>query len=181
MSSRSTRVSVPGRRSGLQTSRWPTIAAAWVVGALGGGCWAGCAAPSATAEGDAPDGQTVGPVDRLEIARPGTVQFPDAPWQETDSGLRYRVLREGSGARPEARDTVVCNYNGLLDDGKVFDSSYRRGEPIEFSLKQVIGGWTGLQLIAEGMIELDIPYPWAMETGESTGDLPRAQCTSSWS
>jgi FKBP-type peptidyl-prolyl cis-trans isomerase len=54
---------------------------------------------------------------------------------------------------------VQVNYHGWLDDGKVFDSSYKRGEPIDFGLNQVIPGWTeGMQLVGEGgMIELLIP------------------------
>ena len=90
----------------------------------------------------------------------GTID-PDAPveFTATPSGLRYRVLRKGSGGMPAARDTVKVNYHGWLDGGKVFDSSYQRREPISFPLNQVISGWTeGMQLVGEGgMIELEIP------------------------
>jgi FKBP-type peptidyl-prolyl cis-trans isomerase FkpA len=77
----------------------------------------------------------------------------------TGSGLQYRVLRKGAGASPKATNTVKVNYHGWLDDGKVFDSSYQRGEAIEFPLNGVIPGWTeGMQLVGEGgMIELLIP------------------------
>jgi FKBP-type peptidyl-prolyl cis-trans isomerase FkpA len=77
----------------------------------------------------------------------------------TPSGLKYRVLRQGPGGKPKATDTVEVNYHGWLDDGKVFDSSYARGESIEFPLNGVIPGWTeGMQLVGEeGMIELEIP------------------------
>jgi FKBP-type peptidyl-prolyl cis-trans isomerase len=77
----------------------------------------------------------------------------------TKSGLKYRVLRKGSGAAPKATDTVNVNYHGWLDSGKVFDSSYERKEPISFPLNGVIKGWTeGMQLVGEGgMIELEIP------------------------
>ena len=85
----------------------------------------------------------------------------DAPkaFATTNSGLQYRVLRKGSGANPKATDKVKVNYHGWLDGGKVFDSSYQRGEAIEFGLNQVIPGWTeGMQLVGEGgMIELVIP------------------------
>lgn len=85
----------------------------------------------------------------------------DAPraFQTTKSGLKYRVLRKGTGARPSARDTVKVNYQGWLNSGKVFDSSYNRGEPISFPLNRVIRGWTeGMQLVGQGgMIELEIP------------------------
>ena len=77
----------------------------------------------------------------------------------TDSGLKYRILREGTGAKPTARQTVEVHYHGWLDNEKVFDSSYQRGETISFGLNQVIKGWTeGMQLVGEGgMIELEIP------------------------
>jgi FKBP-type peptidyl-prolyl cis-trans isomerase len=85
----------------------------------------------------------------------------DAPktFTATKSGLKYRVLRKGTGEKPTARDTVKVNYEGWQDGGKVFDSSYKRGEPIEFPLDGVIPGWTeGMQLVGEGgMIELEIP------------------------
>ena len=85
----------------------------------------------------------------------------DAPktFAKTPSGLQYRVLRAGTGGNPKATNTVKVNYHGWLDDGSVFDSSYKRGEPIEFPLNGVIKGWTeGMQLVGEGgMIELLIP------------------------
>ncbi|MEM0912391.1 MAG: FKBP-type peptidyl-prolyl cis-trans isomerase [Pseudomonadota bacterium] len=69
----------------------------------------------------------------------------------TDSGLQYEVLDEGEGASPNASDVVKVHYEGTLLDGTVFDSSYERGEPIEFALNQVIPGWTeGVQLMKEG-------------------------------
>jgi FKBP-type peptidyl-prolyl cis-trans isomerase FkpA len=78
---------------------------------------------------------------------------------KTDSGLKYRVLRQGQGSKPKATDKVRVNYHGWLDSGKVFDSSYERKEPISFPLNGVIRGWTeGMQLVGEGgMIELEIP------------------------
>ncbi len=60
----------------------------------------------------------------------------------TGSGLQYMVLRQGAGARPKSTDTVRVNYQGTTLDGKVFDSSYERGQPAEFALNQVIAGWT---------------------------------------
>jgi len=85
----------------------------------------------------------------------------DAPTEftKTDSGLQYRVLRQGAGTKPTALDQVEVNYHGWLDDGTVFDSSYKRGESISFPLNRVIPGWTeGMQLVGEGgMIELLIP------------------------
>ncbi len=77
----------------------------------------------------------------------------------TESGLKYRILREGTGAKPTARQKVEVHYHGWLDNEKVFDSSYDRGESISFGLNQVIAGWTeGMQQVGKGgMIELEIP------------------------
>jgi len=69
----------------------------------------------------------------------------------TGSGLQYEVISEGMGRKPTANDTVRVHYEGTLADGTVFDSSYSRGEPIEFPLNGVIPGWTeGLQLMNVG-------------------------------
>jgi len=69
----------------------------------------------------------------------------------TASGLQYIVTKEGTGKQPKADSIVKVHYTGKLLDGKVFDSSVKRGEPIEFQLNQVIPGWTeGLQLMKEG-------------------------------
>jgi FKBP-type peptidyl-prolyl cis-trans isomerase FkpA len=69
----------------------------------------------------------------------------------TASGLQYQVLRPGSGERPMPTSKVRVNYEGKLLDGTVFDSSYQRGQPIEFGLDQVIKGWTeGVSLMPVG-------------------------------
>ena len=72
--------------------------------------------------------------------------------KETESGLQYLVLQEGTGTEhPKANDKVKVHYHGTMVDGKVFDSSVDRGEPIEFGLNQVIKGWTeGVQLMVVG-------------------------------
>ena len=78
----------------------------------------------------------------------------------TESGLQYEVLVQGKGPKPTAESTVKVHYEGTLIDGTVFDSSYQRGEPIEFPLNGVIRGWTeGLQLMPVGSkYKLYIPY-----------------------
>jgi len=71
--------------------------------------------------------------------------------KQTSTGLQYKVVHEGSGERPGPVDEVTVHYKGTLIDGRVFDSSYDRGEPISFRLNQVIPGWTeGLQLMQAG-------------------------------
>jgi FKBP-type peptidyl-prolyl cis-trans isomerase len=67
------------------------------------------------------------------------------------SGLQVKHVKEGTGKAPKATDTVQVHYRGTTIDGKEFDSSYKRGEPIEFPLNGVIKGWTeGLQQMKEG-------------------------------
>jgi FKBP-type peptidyl-prolyl cis-trans isomerase FklB len=75
--------------------------------------------------------------------KPGVVTLP--------SGLQYKVLTAGTGAKPIATDTVVCNYRGTLLDNTEFDSSYKRGQPMTFPVNGVIKGWTeALQLMPVG-------------------------------
>ncbi len=93
-------------------------------------------------------------------AEPGP-RVDDAPeeFTETESGLKYRILRKGDGAGPTGKSSVTVHYKGWLDDETVFDSSYERGKRVTFPLAAVIRGWTeGLQLVQQGgMIELEIP------------------------
>ena len=93
----------------------------------------------------------------------------------TASGLQYKVLvaGEASGKKPKATDTVKVHYRGTLLDGTEFDSSYKRKEPIEFGLNQVIGGWTeGVQLMGEGSkYEFYIPSNLAYGTRGAGGAI----------
>ena len=92
----------------------------------------------------------------------------------TASGLQYEVVKEGTGRQPKASDTVRCHYEGTLIDGTVFDSSYRRNQPAEFGLRQVIAGWTeGVQLMKEGSIfKFYIPYNLAYGERGAGADIP---------
>lgn len=90
------------------------------------------------------------------------------------SGLQYEVVREGTGRKPKATDSVKCHYEGTLVDGTVFDSSRRRGEPAVFPLNGVIRGWTeGLQLMQEGAIyRFFIPYNLAYGENGAGASIP---------
>lgn len=83
---------------------------------------------------------------------------------KTESGLAYKVIKEGTGASPAADDVVEVHYHGTLTDGTVFDSSVERGKTISFPLNRVIKGWTeGLQTMKEGgkskfVIPSDLAY-----------------------
>jgi FKBP-type peptidyl-prolyl cis-trans isomerase len=89
-------------------------------------------------------------------AKEGVVTLP--------SGLQYKVLTAGTGPKPTATDTVVCQYKGTLLDGSEFDSSYKRGQPATFAVGRVIKGWTeALQLMPVGskwqiFIPADLAY-----------------------
>jgi FKBP-type peptidyl-prolyl cis-trans isomerase len=76
----------------------------------------------------------------------------DAPGVVTlSSGLQYKIIEQGDGPKPDENDTVLVHYKGHLLDGTVFDSSYKRGQPLEFKVNGVIPGWTqGLQLMPVG-------------------------------
>jgi FKBP-type peptidyl-prolyl cis-trans isomerase FklB len=78
----------------------------------------------------------------------------------TASGLQYEVMVQGTGVVPKATDKVTTHYHGTLLNGKVFDSSVQRGQPIDFPVNGVIAGWTeALQLMPTGSKwKLFIPY-----------------------
>jgi FKBP-type peptidyl-prolyl cis-trans isomerase FklB len=86
----------------------------------------------------------------------GVVALPD--------GLQYKILKAGTGPKPAATDSVVCNYRGTLLDGTEFDSSYKRGQPATFPVSGVIKGWTeAVQLMPVGskwqlFIPADLAY-----------------------
>lgn len=92
---------------------------------------------------------------------------------ELSDGLQYKIETEGTGVMPTAEDTVKVHYKGTLIDGRVFDSSYDRKEPIEFPLGSVIKGWTeGLQHVKEGSkVVLYIPSDLAYGDRQMPGSI----------
>ncbi|NND51706.1 MAG: peptidylprolyl isomerase [Flavobacteriaceae bacterium] len=106
---------------------------------------------------------------RLEeekLAKEAQLEKIASGFNKTDSGLRYQILQEGSGRTAEKGKTVSVHYKGQLPDGTVFDSSYKRNEPIDFALGmgQVIQGWDeGISLLKIGdkarfVIPSDLAY-----------------------
>jgi len=134
----------------------------------------GCEA-QAVKEAPLPTGKPV--ADSADQSSTTTGGTSSEGFQTTRSGLKYKVLREGTGRKPRATDQVRVHYKGWLDNGEQFDSSYDRHEPTEFPLNRVVPGWTeGLQLVGEGgEIELEIPYQLGYgERGSPPKIPPRA-------
>lgn len=93
----------------------------------------------------------------------------------TASGLQYEILKKGNGAIPTTESVVETHYHGTFLDGKVFDSSVERGEPVKFPVNRVIPGWTeALQLMPVGSKwKLWVPYQLAYgETGQQPNIPP---------
>jgi FKBP-type peptidyl-prolyl cis-trans isomerase len=101
-----------------------------------------------------PKGMLVFDVELIDIPTraPADVKAPPADAKKTPSGLAYKVLHQGTGGRhPKVNSQVQVHYTGWTTDGKMFDSSVVRGQPMEFAADGVIPGWTeGLQLMFEG-------------------------------
>lgn len=97
-------------------------------------------------------------------------------FQKTDSGLRYQIIQQGNGQKPKKGDRVSVHYKGTLADGTLFDSSYKRGKPIDFSagIGQVIKGWDeALLLLNEGdKARLVIPSDLAYGSQGAGGVIP---------
>ncbi len=133
----------------MRTNRnvlFPTILAALALAACeapkgDGAADAGAAAPDAGTKQAAAD-----------LPAPPDVAAPPADAEKTASGLASKVLKPGTGdKKPQEQDTVKVHYTGWTTDGKMFDSSVKRGTPASFPLKGVIAGWTeGLQLMTIG-------------------------------
>lgn len=142
----------------------------------------GCGNKANAEQGD--DGQTDTIIEQATVAEqtPAASQLPEGvltraqidSMQVTPSGLRYEVLKEGTGAHPAATSTVTVHYTGKLPDGTIFDSSMARNEPATFPLNQVIPGWTeGLQLMNKGaQYRFYIPADMAYGTQGVPGTIP---------
>ena len=92
----------------------------------------------------------------------------------TESGLQYIVLKEGAGETPKETSRVKTHYKGTLIDGTVFDSSYDKGEPLEFSVKGVIKGWTEALLMMKIGAKWKVFIPSELAYGErgAGGSIP---------
>lgn len=138
--------------------------------------------PSEMAYGDppkrpgAPAGALTFDVELIDVVKspepppvPEDVKEPPKTAKKTASGLAYRVLKPGTGAKPKATDVVMVHYTGWQTNGEMFDSSVVRGQPAGFPLNRVIPGWTeGVQLMKVGeKTRFWIPGPLAY------GDTPR--------
>ncbi|WP_199589864.1 FKBP-type peptidyl-prolyl cis-trans isomerase [Lujinxingia litoralis] len=110
-----------------------------------------------TPEAEAPEAEKAPEAEAPEanedpLAAPADVAAPPADAEVTSSGLASKVLKPGSGTtHPTATSTVKAHYTGWTTDGKMFDSSVKRGQPLTMPLDRVIAGWTeGVQLMVEG-------------------------------
>ncbi|MEY3172510.1 MAG: FKBP-type peptidylprolyl isomerase [Planctomycetota bacterium] len=149
------------------------------------GLLAGCESPAGSRMADSEDSGSAAAPSQREIvtffdreslqAGVGPVdQDASREFQTTASGLKYRILRNSDGSKPQASSTVEVHYRGWLDSGRQFDNSYDRGETTSFPLNGVIPAWTeGLQLIGEGgMIELWVPSELGYGSRGMPGSIP---------
>jgi FKBP-type peptidyl-prolyl cis-trans isomerase len=133
-------------------------------------CLVGCDKPTQTT-GDSADASS----SPKPVASAPASATPKSEMKTTASGLKYQVLKQGTGtASPKATDTVKVHYHGTLLDGTVFDSSVERGQPISFPLNGVIPGWTeGLQLMKVGdKFKFEIPPNLAYGPSSPSPKIP---------
>jgi peptidylprolyl isomerase len=134
---------LPGMREMFEQMTAGEKRRAWIPPSLGGG-------KIATGDTFVLDGELVDIVHPPAV--PADVAGPPADAVKTPSGLAYKVLQPGSGTEhPKKHSRVVVHYSGWTTDGRMFDTSVLRGEPAEFSLDEVVPGWTeGIQLLTVG-------------------------------
>jgi len=111
----------------------------------------------------------------IDIPAPSDVAAPPKDAERSKSGLAWTVLQEGTGdAHPTQFDVVTVNYTGWTTEGRMFDSSVKRGKPAEFPLNRVIKGWTeGVQLMVAGE-KRRFWIPGDLAYGEAKADDPHA-------
>lgn len=147
-----------------------TILVGWAISTATSAVWAD---PNADKESKPQVAQQKNP-----LAAPSDVAAPPADAIRTASGLAYQVLKKGDGkVHPTVTDHVTVNYTGWQTNGRMFDSSYKRGQPATFPLNRVIKGWTeGVQLMVVGekarfWIPADLAYGDNPHGGRPTGML----------
>jgi FKBP-type peptidyl-prolyl cis-trans isomerase len=137
-------------------------------------CLVGCDKPAdTTADKTSPTTTPAAPASTS--AAPAAASSPSKEMKTTSSGLKYQVMKQGTGtASPKPTDTVKVHYHGTLLNGTVFDSSVERGEPISFPLNGVIKGWTeGLQLMKVGdKFKFEIPPDLAYGPSSPSPKIP---------
>jgi len=123
----------------------------------------------------APEKAAAQPAEPADIPAPPDVAAAPENAKRSESGLAWTVLQEGTGDKhPSAWDIVTVNYTGWTTDGRMFDSSTKRGKPAEFPLNRVIKGWTeGVQLMVSGE-KRRFWIPGALAYGEAAGNDPHA-------
>jgi FKBP-type peptidyl-prolyl cis-trans isomerase len=139
-----------------------------LLAATATGCLLGC--NPATSTGDGQGATTNSP-----SAPPPAASAPKQEMKTTASGLKYLVMKQGTGSvSPKATDSVRVHYHGTLLNGTVFDSSVERGQPVSFPLNGVIRGWTeGLQLMKVGdKFRFEIPPNLAYGPASPSPKIP---------
>lgn len=139
------------------------------------------AAAEAEAPAEKPEAKEASPAPQAEAPKPVDIPAPDdvaAPpenAERSESGLAWTVLQKGTGdAHPTQYDVVTVNYTGWTTEGRMFDSSTKRGKPAEFPLNRVIKGWTeGVQLMVAGE-KRRFWIPGTLAYGEAKTDDPHA-------
>lgn len=146
---------------------WPQLSLPVAVAILLAGCEKG---PSTSS-----DNKDSGAKAPATPAPSGAGNAQKSEMKTTPSGLKYQVLKQGTGTvSPKATDTVNVHYHGTLLNGTVFDSSVERGQPISFPLNAVIPGWTeGLQLMKVGdKFKFEIPPDLAYGPNSPSPKIP---------
>jgi len=117
-------------------------------------------------------------IEKEELAKKASLKFLEENKKKpgvkvTEEGLQYIVLKEGSGSKPSLQDSVVVHYKGTLSDGKEFDNSYERSEPLTLTLNSVIEAWKiGLPMMKKGAkYKFFVPYNLGYGDRES-GPIP---------